>query len=609
MDTDLQSPRAATPAEGQSRLSAVVITSAVAGIVLLLTLVAAGTARQIVTSTASDRLDQRSAAALEAIDRRMQAYTDSVFGGRGMFTTGPVSHADYRTFVDALDLTDRYPGIQVLGHASLVRDDDLQDYVATVNTDTAPLGYPEFVPYPEGQREDYVPIDYVEPILGNEAAFGLDFFSEENRRAAVELTRDTGRFAATAPVVLVQETGSQSGFLTMIGIYDNLQGDDVQSRRDSFAGVSYAAFRMGDLITGVLDNTSARLEIYDIGDNDNVIAPSRENQTYSDGGLAVAIGDIDAATSRLMSFEIGGRQWAVLYESLTPLTTTVERSASLGLLLSGLLITALAAAGTWFQATGRERAERRAMDMTRDLRDSREELARSNIELERFAYIASHDLQEPLRTVSSFVGLLEMQYSDDLDEKAKSYIAFARDGATRMSVLIRELLDYSRAGRDHVLEPVDLNDAFARASADLTAAIADADATVTVDSLPMVMAEQASMTQVFVNLIGNALKYRSDAAVEISCSARRQADGSWRIEVTDNGIGIAPKYHDDVFVMLRRLHTREEFSGTGMGLAISKKHIEAAGGAIGVDSAIGRGSTFWFTALPAEVSDQVLASR
>jgi PAS domain S-box-containing protein len=227
------------------------------------------------------------------------------------------------------------------------------------------------------------------------------------------------------------------------------------------------------------------------------------------------------------------------------------------------------------------------------------DLARSNAELEQFAYVASHDLQEPLRAVTSYTKLLSKRYSGQLDAKAEEYIAFAVEGATRMQQLIKDLLMYSRVGRrGNELVPVDFVAVFQAAVANLEVAVAESGATLTHGELPTVKGDFTQLVQLVQNLLSNALKYRSDLAPVIHVSAYRQ-NGNWRFAVRDNGIGIDPKYSDRIFQVFQRLHTRDEYPGTGIGLAICKKIVERHGGRIWVESAPGQGSTFYFT-IPGE---------
>ncbi len=227
------------------------------------------------------------------------------------------------------------------------------------------------------------------------------------------------------------------------------------------------------------------------------------------------------------------------------------------------------------------------------------DLARSNAELEQFAYVASHDLQEPLRAVTSYTQLLSRRYSGQLDAKADEYIAFAVEGATRMQQLIKDLLMYSRVGtRGKELVPVDFVAVFEAAVANLEVAVAESGATVTHGDLPAVKGDFTQLAQLLQNLLSNALKYRSDFAPVIHVSAERQ-NGNFRFAVRDNGIGIDPKYSDRIFQLFQRLHTRDEYPGTGIGLAICKKIVERHGGRIWVESAPGQGSTFYFT-IPGE---------
>ncbi len=235
-----------------------------------------------------------------------------------------------------------------------------------------------------------------------------------------------------------------------------------------------------------------------------------------------------------------------------------------------------------------------ACDITAQKR-AEQELIRSNAELEQFAYVASHDLQEPLRAISGLTQLLAQRYQGRLDEKADRYISLTVDGCRRMQQLIQGLLAYSRLiTRGRPLEPVDSEAVLERSLGDLQVAIAEAGAVVTHDRLPTLTADATQLGQLFQNLIGNALKFRNIAPPRIHVSAR--GDGEWwTFDVADNGIGIDPQYAEQIFAIFQRLHTRDEYPGTGIGLAICKKIVERHGGRIWVESQPGQGSTFRFT--------------
>ena len=224
-----------------------------------------------------------------------------------------------------------------------------------------------------------------------------------------------------------------------------------------------------------------------------------------------------------------------------------------------------------------------------------EELQRSNAELERFAYVASHDLQEPLRVVAGYTQLLARRYRGKLDRDADEFIAFAVDGVTRMQALIRDLLTYSRAGKgDRAFEPVDLETLLQTVLGDLKFAIEDASATVTHDALPTVSGDATALRQLLQNLIANAVKFRGDAPPRVHLSACR-TPSSWRLSVRDNGVGIDPKHAERVFGVFQRLHTREEYEGTGIGLALCRRIVERHGGEIWFESSVGEGATFYLT--------------
>ncbi|MEG4581202.1 ATP-binding protein [Microcoleus sp. MON1_C5] len=226
---------------------------------------------------------------------------------------------------------------------------------------------------------------------------------------------------------------------------------------------------------------------------------------------------------------------------------------------------------------------------------SNQELARSNAELEQFAYVASHDLQAPLATIASYAQLLEKRYKDQLDTQGSKFIGNIVQGCTRMQTLIDDLLEYSRVGRSRKpFELTDCNHAVEQALANLQGAIRETKAVVTYSELPAVMGDISQLIQLFQNLVSNAIKYRHDAPPVVHITACRQEE-NWLISVSDNGIGIAPQHQKRIFQIFQRLHTQREYSGTGIGLAICQKIVELHGGCIWVESEPEQGSTFHFT--------------
>ncbi|MFC4122322.1 sensor histidine kinase [Nonomuraea zeae] len=236
--------------------------------------------------------------------------------------------------------------------------------------------------------------------------------------------------------------------------------------------------------------------------------------------------------------------------------------------------------------------------------DQAEELRRSNGELEQFAYVASHDLQEPLRKVASFTQMLEQRYGPQLDERAKQYIYYAVDGAKRMQLLINDLLDFSRVGRvTGEKTVVESGAALDTALENLSATIEDTGAVITRDDLPAVTGNRLQLTQLFQNLIENAVKFRSDEAPRIHIGAVRSG-AMWELSCADNGIGVEPKYADRIFLIFQRLHARDVYPGTGIGLALCRKIVEYHGGTLWLDGdAAGRGATFRWTLPPAGDDD------
>lgn len=243
----------------------------------------------------------------------------------------------------------------------------------------------------------------------------------------------------------------------------------------------------------------------------------------------------------------------------------------------------------------RDQLEAIVKERTAEVNSANRELLRSNEGLEQFAYVASHDLQEPLRTMASYSQLLEQRYKGKLDKDADEFIGFIVDAAKRMQKLITDLLAYSRVGRtDTELRETDCNSVLGRVVFSMGPVIEENKAVITHDNLPVMACNESSFIQLFQNLIGNAIKFRGEETPRVHINAKRQGD-EWLFSVRDNGIGIDEKYKDRIFLIFQRLHGRDKYPGTGIGLSICKKIVESRGGRIWVESKLGEGTTFYFT--------------
>ncbi len=264
-------------------------------------------------------------------------------------------------------------------------------------------------------------------------------------------------------------------------------------------------------------------------------------------------------------------------------------------------------------AAERDRASAEVIELNRELElrvnERTAQLKRSNNDLQQFAYVASHDLQEPLRMIGSYVGLLERRYKGKLDKDADTYIHYAVDGAKRMQLLINDLLTYSRAGTQELnLEPTSTRQVLDDVLLNLQTAIGESQARIEAGRMPELMADRIKLTLVFQNLIANSLRFRDPGRPPHIRIAAERVEQSWRFSLADNGIGFDPRYAERIFVIFQRLHGGGKYPGTGMGLAIVKRIVEGHGGAISVESGLGHGSTFYFT-LPARAGAGIAAAN
>lgn len=355
----------------------------------------------------------------------------------------------------------------------------------------------------------------------------------------------------------------------------------LMSLADNLPGVVFQYMINADGTDSLKYVTKGSLQVWGFAAEDVV----RENQLVWD--RIVAGGEMANVRSSILHSVESRSKWTARWKYVMP---------------NGEVKTHLGYGSPNFLADGTVLFHSVVLDVTQETKNEElilqytNELERSNAELEQFAFVASHDLQEPLRMISSFMDLLQRRYSDQLDEKALQYIHLATDGAKRMKQIILDLLDYSRAGRPtEGKEEVDMNEILSNFMQSRSKLIADSSASISFSNLPTLNNYRAAITQILHCLIDNALKYTRDGVhpiVEINASDRGK---EWEFTIKDNGIGIDPQFYDKVFVIFQRLHNRDKYSGTGIGLSIAKRHVELLGGRIWLESTLGQGTQFTFT--------------
>jgi signal transduction histidine kinase len=536
-----------------------------------------------------EEFNRRASERLSAVDLAIKLNQQAVWSVESLYAASvEVERHEFRAFVRstleersaivALQWAPRVLDVQRAAHEAEGQNDGLAGYQIVEGGDARPAS----------RREEYAPVFFSEPVASGAWRMGFDLFSDPGSAALMKRARASARPASSHHQRIVHAVAPIEGVVVFVPIYLNdLPHDTEEERRTNLAGFVVAVLRLDALVDEALRSlvlSGVRLRVFDEGREGRLLICS-----YPGGG-----GDekrparAASGLSRTRAVGAGGRQWTI--ECVPTREFSVGRATWLpvGVLVGGLLLTLLLT-GYLLMLVGRTaRVEQLVATRT-------DELARSNAELEQFAYVASHDLQEPLRMVSSFLQLLVERCGDTLDSESQEFIGYAVDGSHRMQALIRDLLAYSRVGRrGKPLAAVSCEDVLARVHMNLESAIKESGASVFHDRLPCVLGDDVELEQLFQNLISNAVKFRREEKPRVHVGATRNGS-EWVFSVRDNGIGIEDKYRDRIFQMFQRLHTRSEYSGTGVGLAICQKIVERHGGRMWVESKPGRGSTFFFT--------------
>lgn len=572
---------------------------------LVLTVLATINVHNQVRNQSNNAFDSIVRQVVSAIEERMAIYIDAHYAGIGFLSASEkidreVRPEGWREFVRAMHLVERYPGINGLGYAVQVEQKDLQKFENSARN----LGLKGYKVKPEGLRPNYFAIKFIEPLEANKPALGFDMGSEINRRKAMERARDSGEVTISKKIILVQDAGQTPGFLSYVPLYQGgVIPSSLEERRNKFIGHVYAPFIMNDFIDGIFALELAelakkiRLEIF------NDLERNEGSLIYRSDGLT------EQSKSNMLSKEIlidfYGQPWTIRVVTSPEFFDFTGRYLAIFVLIVGLSLSALLLLLIASLNRTREKAEQLAEQMTLELNRNNILLAQSNEELNAFASIASHDLKEPLRTVSSYVGMLLLQLKKigaltEPDASVEQCQKFILNACKRMSLLIDDLLAFSRVNKDSEqcvnLEKVNCNSLVNSVIAEIQSSIEEKNAEILIkNELPVVLGYATNLYRVFQNLISNAIKYSGDSAlVKIYSSAL--ADGSgYQFVIEDNGIGIAEEYYDQIFQLFKRLHGKEKYEGTGLGLAICKKIVEQHNGKIWVESKPNQGSKFIFT--------------
>ena len=528
-----------------------------------------------------------------AFDYRLDSFEQTLLSGIGLFSgSADVTRSEWRAFANALKVHERFPGVRGIGFTAYVRPEALDDFVAQARAD----GAPDFTIHPDG-GEEFMIVKYMEPETRNRRALGMNVATHEGRRLASWKAADTGEAAITPRVMLVQDEKKTPGFVLLLPFYTaGAAPVTAEERRAALIGWISAPFNSENFMTGLSVGQGA--------DFDLAVYDSTE---VNPDTLIYATGDIRPKAAFMLSKEIDVKQrkWTFVWRS----TPAFERKASSNepfiILVAGLVFTGLF--GLLLVTLGRrsETVERMVEMRTAELKEREANLAQvidkltqSNAELERFAYVVSHDMQEPIRAVANFSSLLWHQYEAKLDPAGQKYLTIITDSAKRLQAMVSDLLEYARVGQGaRAREKADVNQLMQYVLDNLKVTIDEHSAEVTYGTLPVLQGYPVQFMSLLQNLINNAIKYQAAGKVPHVRVAAEDKGDHYLFSVGDNGIGIEPGNLEKIFEPFKRLHSYQEYNGTGLGLAVCKKIVDNHGGRIWVESVPGTGSVFYFTVM------------
>lgn len=569
----------------------------VLAISLSLTLLAWSYVDQTVLEQERVRFDEAIQSTQTAVERRANAYVDALLGARGLLLSSDrVTRGEWEEYVANLDSQQRFPGLQALGYVERVTPEDREDFSREARREGLPPLEPDALP--NGEREVYFPVTYIAPRdEANRMLLSRDLYFDPNDRAAMKKARDTGEAAMTGmDYVLVSqatvgELAQKEGFFVYLPLYEGGETPgSVAERRAEIEGFVVGVFRVNGLLSDVSAgqaNPTVDFEVYDGRSLDS------DRLFYDDDGV-VRGGDAEQSEvfTKIRRMDLAGRQWSLHFATLSEFEESLERGLPSFVLASGLAVSLLLFGITWLLVLSRERAERASLD----IEAANRELEATNRELESFSYSVSHDLRAPLRSIDGFSQILLEDYADSLDEEGADYLGRVRAASQRMGQLIDDLLTLSRTARVSLRrEAVDLSEIAGSVAAELRRRDPERGIEFVITEGVRASGDPRLLRVALENLLGNAWKFTARTPeAKIEFGAIRSSERAAYF-VRDNGAGFDMAYAGKLFGAFQRLHSPEEFEGTGIGLATVQRVIRRHGGDVWAVGEVSTGATFYFT--------------